>query len=120
MNIPNPYTLPAINFVGGSTQEFIFHCYYYQNRRPYNMSSCTANFALINYVNKTGTPIVSKPMRMGNSPNVLTVVLDPSDTVSLPTGKYIYQISIRDVSGEIDIPNQGIIHIVNNINKQFV
>ena len=27
MHIPNPYTLPAFDFVGGSTQDLIFHCY---------------------------------------------------------------------------------------------
>ena len=51
--------------------------------------------------------------------NILTVTLTPSDTVKL-AGKYVYQITIKDVSGEVDIPNQGTIHIVNNINKSFV
>lgn len=126
MNIPNPYTLPAIDFVGGSTQDLVFHCYFYLNKQPFDLSSCAANFSLINFVNKNGEPLVSKQMTIraesddeGSIQNILTVTLTPSDTVKL-AGKYVYQITIKDVSGEVDIPNQGTIHIVNNINKSFV
>lgn len=126
MNIPNPYTLPAIDFVGGSTQDLVFHCYFYLNKQPFDLSSCTANFSLINFVNKNGEPLVSKQMTIraesddeGAIQNILTVTLTPSDTVKL-AGKYVYQITIKYVSGEVDIPNQGTIHIVNNINKSFV
>lgn len=127
MNIPNPYTLPPMDFVGGSTQDLFFYCYFYRNRRPHDLSSCTANFAIINFVNKNGEPLVSKPMEIRASDrtgeeanNVLRVTLNPSDTVNLPAGKYIYQISIRHISGDMEIPKQGIIHIINNINKSFV
>ena len=126
MNIPNPYTLPAIDFVGGSTQDLVFHCYFYANKRPHDLTSCTADFSIINFVNKKGEPLVSKQMDIRSAPlvdgeinNVLSVTLDPKDTVNLPAGKYIYQISIRDISGDVDIPNQGIIHLINNINKSF-
>lgn len=126
MNIPNPYTLPAIDFVGGSTQDLVFHCYFYANKKPQDLSSCTANFSLINFVNKNGLPLVSKQMEIGATPdidgevnNTLSVTLESKDTVDLPAGKYIYQISIRDISGDMEIPNQGIIHIINNINKPF-
>lgn len=127
MNIPNPYTLPPMDFVGGSTQDLVFHCYHYQSKKAQDLSSCTANFSIINFVNKKGAPLLSKPMSVGSDPvtdgdihNVLRVKLTPSDTVNLPAGKYIYQITIKDVSGDVDIPNQGIIHIINNINKAFV
>ncbi len=126
MNIPSPYTLPTIDFVGGSTQDFIFRCYFYLNKKPYDLSSCTANFSIVNFVNKQGEPLISKPMRVGadsgadgESSNLVRVALDPADTVNLPAGKYIYQISIRDVSGDIEIPGQGILFIVNNIDKSF-
>lgn len=126
MNIPNPYTLPAMDFVGGSTQDLVFHCYFYVNKRPHDLTSCTANFSIINFVNKKGDPLVSKQMEIRSAPdvdgdvnNVLSVTLEPADTVNLPAGKYIYQISIRDISGDVEIPNQGIIHLINNINKSF-
>lgn len=127
MNIPNPYTLPSMDFVGGSTQDLVFHCYHYLNKKAQDLSSCTANFSIINFVNKNGDPLVSKQMDIGTAPdvdgevsNVLRVALAPLDTVNLPAGKYIYQITIKDISGDVEIPNQGIIHIINNINKAFV
>lgn len=51
--------------------------------------------------------------------NVLAVTLDPLDTVDL-CGKYIYQITIKDINGNIEIPKQGILFIINNINKSFI
>ncbi len=126
MHIPNPYTLPPMDFVGGSTQDLVFHCYHYLNRKAQDLSTCVANFSIINFVNKNGEPLVSKQMDIGADPgidgeirNVLRVTLTPADTVNLPAGKYIYQITIKDISGDVEIPNQGIIHIINNINKSF-
>lgn len=51
--------------------------------------------------------------------NVLTVKLLPTDTVDL-FGKYIYQIIIRDIDGDVEIPKQGILYVTNNINKNFI
>ena len=127
MSLPNIYTLPQIDFVGGSTHDLVFRCYYHLNKEAIDLSSCTANFSIINFINKNGRPLVSKQMSIGEGQgtngrvnNVLRVSLSPLDTVNLPAGKYIYQITIKDISGDIDIPNQGIIYIINNINKAFV
>jgi len=121
----NPYSLPIIDFVGGSTQELVFHTYFSRDKKPFDLSSCTASFSVINFINKNGSPLISKMMEIRNSEddgktvaNVLCVVLQPEDTVDL-VGKFIYQISIKDSSGEIEIPDQGIIRISNNINKNF-
>ena len=121
----NPYTLPTVDFVGGSTQELAFNTFFSQNKRPFDLSACTANFAVINFVNKNGTPLISKQMDIiksedgdGTVANVLKVVLLPEETVDL-FGKFIYQITIQDISGEIEIPDQGILRIANNINKVF-
>ena len=126
MNIHNPFTLPELEFVGGSTQELVFHCYHEQNGKPTELSSCTANFSLISYVNKYGSPLISKAMeiRAGTDDdegicNILAVVLEPSDTLEL-RGKYIYQIALKDVTGLAEIPGQGLFHINNNINKGFI
>ena len=117
----SPYSLPTIDFVGGSTQELVFHTFFSQNKKPFDLSSCTASFALINFVNKNGSPLIAKPMEVSKSEdgdgtvtNVLRVVLLPEETVDL-VGKFIYQITIQDISGEIEIPDQGIIRIANNI-----
>lgn len=121
------YSLPQIDFVGGSTQDFVFHTYHCQNKKAQDMSSCTANFAIINYVNRDGEPLISKEMdigvdldRDGEVNNVLRITLAPEDTVGLPAGKYIYQISIKDIGGDVEIPKQGIIYIIHNIQKSFV
>ena len=98
MNIHSPFTLPDVEFVGGATQELMFHCYHKINRKPSDLSPYTANFSVISYVNKYGSPLISKPMNILQGTdtedgicNILTVVLDPSDTKDL-RGKYIYQI----------------------------
>ena len=100
----SPYSLPTIDFVGGSTQELVFHTFFSQNKKPFDLSSCTASFALINFVNKNGSPLIAKPMEVSKSEdgdgtvtNVLRVVLLPEETVDL-VGKFIYQITIQDIS----------------------
>ncbi len=126
MTIPEVYVLPTIDFVGGSTQELAFHCYFYRNKLPFELTGCTAEFAVINFVNKNGAPVVTKSMdvdadpgRDGDVENVLRVTLSPADTVDVPAGKYVYQISVKDGDGTVEIPKQGIFHIINNIDKAF-
>lgn len=120
----NPYTLPTIEFVGGETQDLIFNTYSYQHKRPFNMIGCTANFSIVCFTNKKGTPILTKAMDIlenayGSVFNILSVKLTPLETYEL-SGKFIYQITIRDVNGNVEIPKQGLIYITNNINKGFI
>lgn len=126
MDIHSPFTLPSVEFVGGATQELMFHCYHKSNHEPSNLSFCMANFSVVSYVNKYSSPILSKTMTIqagteadGRIYNVLTVVLNPEDTKEL-RGKYIYQITIRDVANLAEIPGQGLLHITNNINKDYI
>lgn len=120
----SPYTLPTIDFVGGETQDFMFNVFFYKNERPFSLTGCTANFAIVSFTNKMGTPILTKPMEAifndeGIINNVLTVTLEPKETVGL-CGKYIYQIQIRDIDGGVEIPKQGILYVTNNINRGFI
>lgn len=123
--ISNVYSLPEIDFVGGSTADLVFNVYgKREDPQPFDLTGCVANFSVIDYVNKTGTPVISKQMsaRMNEyntAYNVLFVELKPSDTLEL-FGKYIYQITIKDADNNADIPKQGIIYIHNNINKSFL
>lgn len=122
--VETPYTLPRIDFVGGETQNLMFHVYFHRNRRPFSMTGCTANFSIVSFMNKMGTPILSKSMNAifndeGTIENVLTVTLEPQETVNL-YGKYIYQIQIKDIDGVVEIPKQGLLYITNNINKGFI
>jgi len=124
MDIPNPYTLPTIEFVGGESQELLFNVYFYKNRKPFSMIWCTSNFSVVDFTNKKGSPILNKSMDVlengdGSAFNILSVDLTPKETYEL-SGKYIYQITIRDVNGNVEIPRQGLMYITNNINKSFI
>lgn len=119
-----PYTLPAIHFVGGETQDLAFHVYFYNGKKPYNLCGCESNFSIVSFMNKTGATILTKPMEAGynddlTAKNVLKVTLQPEDTIDL-FGKYIYQITMRDINGDVEIPKQGVLYITNNINKNFI
>lgn len=119
------YDLPELNFIGGASKVLIFHVYVNSGKRkPFGLNDCEANFAVVDFVNRNGEPVVSKQMTIsmndeGTDYNVLTVKLLPNDTVDLH-GKYIYQISIRDIDGNVEDPKQGIINIHRNINKEFL
>lgn len=129
MNVPEQYTLPTIDFVGGSTESLSFHAYHIRNthktKEPFDLSNCTANFSIVDYVNKGDEPIVSKPMEIQQqayegeeTKHILYVRLEREDTAYLE-GKYIYQITIKDDFGKVEIPNRGIMYIALNIDKDF-
>lgn len=118
------FQLPTLDFVGGSTQEFAFHTYFYGNGRPLSMTGCTAYFSVVSALNKTGQPLLSKTMRIMQSStdstdNILAVELVPSDTINL-SGKYIYQVTIKGKDGGIDIPAHGCMYVSSNIDKQLI
>ena len=123
MRCNDNYTLPQISFVAGQSKTLAFNLWTISKHR-YNASDCTGNFAIVNYSDKTSTPLVSKSMtfEVGEDEDiysVATVELESSDTLDL-YGKYIYQLTIKDIDGNAEIPNQGIFLITNNINKSFL
>lgn len=116
------YTLPEISFVGGETQEFNF---YLKNHagEPFDASGSTVDFAICNYSNKTGAPILSyTPTLLADEAGVASVIVltIPKEDTALLAGKFIYQITIIDVSGSAEIPNQGIMNIAKNIHQEYV
>lgn len=127
MNIPDMYTLPTIDFVGGSMQDLAFYVYFHRLSSPFDMSKCSANFSIVDYTNKRGATLLSKAMTIEQGTvvdaeairNRLTVRLTSAETVALE-GKYIYQISIKENSGRTEVPSQGILYIANNINKGYI
>lgn len=114
-----PYTLPTVNFIGGTTQELECCVMTHDGSNEYDLTGCTPYFSLINYVNKMSTPQVYKQRDITTGVNginnVLRVKLSASDTVDL-TGKFVYQISIHGRSGSVD-NRQGIMYIASNINR---
>lgn len=126
--VSSPYTLPPIEFVGGSAQDLRFHVYFHMIQNPFDLSRCTANFAIVGFTNKRGSTILSKAMTVAKTGisvdgglvyNMLDVSLTSADTVALE-GKYIYQISIKENTGRIEVPSQGVLYITNNINKRYI
>lgn len=119
------YSLPELCFVGGSSEDLQFNLFCNEaDPEPFSIFGGEANFSIVNFLNKNSTPLVSKKMDISMNDeethyNVLRVSLEPADTVDL-FGKFVYQITIRDIDGNVDIPHQGIISIHNNIDKVFV
>lgn len=116
------YDLPEILFVGGETHDLRFSLFT-DTGKPFSVAGASATFSVVYSVNRTGTPVLSKPMTViandDGIENILTVTLLPLETVNL-YGKYIYQITIQDMSGETEIPSQGILGITNNIDKAII
>lgn len=121
----DPYTLPTIEFVGGEKQDFIFNLFFHSEDKPLIMYNVAAQFSVVSYLNKNGAAILTKAMAAvkdanGMFTNSLSVTLTPEDTVGL-SGKFIYQITIRDKdTGTVEIPKQGIMLVINNIDKGFI
>lgn len=119
------YRLPEIDFVGGASEDLQFNVFYDENNpRPLSLFGGEVNFTIVNFINKNGSPLVSKRMEIALNEeethyNILRVSLAPEDTVDL-FGKFVYQITIRDIDGNVDIPHQGIMNIHNNIDKTFI
>ena len=117
------YTLPEVVFVSGQSNTLRWRLFT-ASRTPFNADGCTGNFAVVDYSDQTGEPLISKSLRFlvgdeSGKKNIAEVDLEPRDTLELH-GKYIYQITIKDIDGEVEIPNQGFLQIAHNINEGFL
>lgn len=118
------YSLPTIDFVGGETQELMFHTYFpkSQGKVPFSLSHCRASFTVVDFLNKSGKPVIGPldmTVRMSGDgcDNLLFIKLTADKTVNLD-GKFVYQITINEPgTGDTDIPRQGIMLITRNINN---
>lgn len=118
----NFFTLPEISFVGGESQEFSFHLKN-PNGQPFDARDAYSSFDICEYSNNTGTPIKSYTPEIlidaAGYGSILHVEIPKVDTAEM-YGKYIYQITIIDVNGTSEIPNQGIMNIAKNINSGYI
>jgi len=119
----NPiYNLPVLDFVAGESQTFFFHLLTPKGA-PFDASLCNVAFAIINYTNKTGTPLVIKNatilVGVSGVPNIASIELEPEDTVHF-YGRYVYQLSVQDMDGYTEIPGLGILNITKNIHQAFI
>ena len=116
------YTLPELTFVAGDVQELSFRLLE-RDKSLYNANHCEGNFAICNYSNKIGTPLVSiQPTFISGEEAdykyIFHVVIPTWDTIDL-YGKYIYQLTIKDDTGRYEVPNHGIMNITRNINQPY-
>lgn len=127
MRAPEPYELPTISFIGGATKKLLFHALFFTNKKPFDLTECTASFSVEDHLDRDGDPILSKSMTIGKGDveegvvvdNLLSVTLEASETADWE-GKYIYQVSIKDADGGVDIPSQGILYVYKNIHEGFI
>lgn len=118
------YTMPEIMFVAGQSNIIRWRLFT-SAKTPFNADGCVGNFSIVDYSYPVGEPLISKPLKFSvgdferNVTNLATVDLQPEDTLGLH-GKYIYQITIKDIDGGVEIPNQGFLQIVHNINEAYV
>ena len=117
------YGLPEVKFVAGETQTFVFHLYFQSTNDPFNANGCKVNFAIVDYTNKSGKPLLCKKCKIrlntDGIANIAEAYLTPEDTAGM-YGKYVYQLQVRDIDDEVEIPGQGLLVISKNINKGFI
>ncbi len=120
----NIFVLPELSAISGQSNILRFRLLT-STHSPFNAKDCVGDFALIDYSDKYGEFILSKPLlfSIGDNKekivNFATVELQPNDTLGLH-GKYIYQIIIKDSDGKVDIPNQGLLWIYHNIHEEYL
>lgn len=108
----NMYNVPAISFIGGSRQQYVFRFYESDLTTPVSMIGTTAiSFRLVPYGFTDDVVLeVSGTLLEGDPYNAIQVVLSDTDTAHLH-GKYVYQIIITSYNSGDYIPVQGILNI---------
>lgn len=94
--------LPTLSFDGGETKLFQVGLYTNRDRRVC-LSDAKAKLALVDFVNRSGIPLLHKDCTIIDSDDpCVSFTLEPNDTKDL-SGKYIYQLTVRDLAGNIEI-----------------
>lgn len=116
------YTLPEWQLVGGETRKRTFTLYHDEGGPTYNIPGATAEVAIVDFVNPKSELKLRKEASVAVDKHghycEVSVDLAPADTLELQ-GKYIYQLTIKDVFGNIAAP-KGLMYITENIDKTFV
>lgn len=118
--ICDPFELPSVSFIAGTTQNFLFKLYQYESKSPIDVSDGDAQLCVVDFNNRDGTPILTKEISRTESSlndNEILVTLSPDDTIDM-VGKFIYQISINN-GGTVDA-YQGEMFVYTNIDKDFL
>lgn len=110
------FTLNDIDIIGGDYREILIRINDIDSGEILDITNLSVNFALVSYVDRNGSPILSKNLEISpvdSSAFILTLL--PNDTVNL-NGKYIYQISVKANDTKKVESFQGVMTIDKNIN----
>lgn len=113
------FNLPTLSFVGGESKK-ITMTLRNENGALYNVPGAVVRLTVVSFVNQNETPSIDKSgsgqaeIKRGEAGDwcECEITLTPEDTISM-FGKYIYQIKISDVAGNVVCP-QGIMMIRSN------
>lgn len=115
-------SLPDWDFVGGETQCRTFELYESDGMRVCDIPGAVCEMAVVDFINQDSQNRLLKSATITNDENgntcFVTVSLSPSDTVSM-SGKYLYQLTIKDAKGNITAP-RGIMRVYKNIDRDFL
>lgn len=139
----DPFTLPAIEIVAGSSDVVWIDLVEDDGVTPFDAHGCTVDFTISDYATQNKKPIKqikateysgnidSKGNITGN--RILSEIIDGQEifdtvrielassiTYDLPGGQYIYQIQIANHIKELTDPKQGILRLYRNIDTKFV
>ena len=122
-NSPEKFQLPALHLVAGQTVTFNWNLYD-KDKEAINAIEFSGTFSVVSYKDRLADPILSKSMTFTSDDdsgdyNIATVDLDPEETVSW-YGRYLYQLTFINGDGEIEIPGQGTIDVVRNIDQSII
>jgi hypothetical protein len=118
------YTLPQITLVGGQSETIRWRLFDLDGE-PYDASGVDARFALVDFSDQAAEePVLAIDATINTDQEsgvdcIVKIVMDPDDTIDL-YGKYIYQITLKGGSGYVQIPNQGIMFIAHNIDRDYL
>lgn len=119
-NYADGMSLPAYHMIAGESKQFTIPIYDSYDRQI-DATGMTARFAICGYVNPNMEPFVIKQCNVTPCENgvaVLSTSIDPDDTVNL-TGKFLYQITAKDASGDFGVM-RGALYIHPNGDKSAI
>lgn len=125
----NPvFDLPTIELVGGSTEDLKWNLWHVppgeldNKNDPFNAKSCKVTFSAVSYSSKSSSPEICRDCDIEIDTrgvmSIATITLAPEETKSLE-GKFLYQLTVQDEKGEIEIVRQGVLFIWRNLNKKL-
>lgn len=100
----NGISLPTYSMVAGESKTFTIPIYN-QAGKQIDATGMTARLAICDYINSSMSPFVIKECNVipwGDGTTALNVSLRPVDTINL-CGKYIYQITGKDVDDDFGV-----------------